>query len=54
MAGSVLLDSDAAIQLLRGDDAVRRRLAGTRVFLSAIGLGELSFDVVDGLAHETF
>ena len=43
MAGSVLLDSDAAIQLLRGDDAIRRRLAGTRVFLSAIGLGELYF-----------
>ena len=43
MAGSVLLDSDVAIQLLRGDDALRRRLAGTRVFLSAIGLGELYF-----------
>lgn len=43
MAGSVLLDSDAAIRLLRGDEAVRQRLAGARVFLSAIGLGELYF-----------
>lgn len=43
MAGSVLLDSDAAIRLLRGDETLRRRLFGARVFLSAIGLGELYF-----------
>ena len=41
MPGSVLLDGDAAIRLLRGDELVRQRLVGARVFAE-----------VDGLDHE--